>query len=244
MSYCVRPTGPTISRAKGIGTPGSTELNFLGNDWEEPSDFPLQLCQGDCDGDFDCEGDLVCHQRNTSAFVPSCAGIPVPGTDYCVHPSDEIAHPPEPESFRLKLYWEFGYDWQEVFWELEWCMQCPESECVLDGEVFLDTCDDDSTWFVFENLTNKQTQLRVAVTNLCLELDGPRRIRLRPCDAFNERQFFHSGNQRFTDDFFEIHTPTLPGCLTQEHHPRGGEFIYRQECERPRRDNTNFWQKY
>lgn len=138
-----------------------------------------------------------------------------------------------------------------MFWELEWCMQCASGDlCEVDDELSMETCTNDkSTWFVFENLaaSNNSTQIRVALTNLCMELEaleGRRLVRIRPCDSAIENQVFHAGDQLFTDDFFEIQTTVVDGCLTQEHHPRGGELVYRQECERPRRDNTNYWRKY
>ena len=54
--YCITPT----IHDKGLN-PGSG----------------LQRCQGDCDSDGDCTGDLVCYQRDdTHAHVPGCAGTP------------------------------------------------------------------------------------------------------------------------------------------------------------------------
>jgi hypothetical protein len=52
----------------------------------------LQACQGDCDTNDDCEGDLVCFQRNGNNFtftVPGCEGpesIEV-NVDICVNMS-------------------------------------------------------------------------------------------------------------------------------------------------------------
>ena len=39
------------------------------------SAFPLTLCQGDCDSDRDCKGDLVCLQRGRDDPIPGCMGI-------------------------------------------------------------------------------------------------------------------------------------------------------------------------
>ncbi|CAJ1954158.1 unnamed protein product [Cylindrotheca closterium] len=51
--------------------------------------FPLARCQGDCDSDFDCQGNLVCFQRNENEPVPGCSGGSADGsrTDYCVPPT-------------------------------------------------------------------------------------------------------------------------------------------------------------
>jgi hypothetical protein len=52
--------------------------------------FPLGLCQGDCDNDDECLGDLICFQRNGET-IPGCAdGDQVNGrADFCIeNPSD------------------------------------------------------------------------------------------------------------------------------------------------------------
>eukprot|EP00980_Cylindrotheca_fusiformis_P012304 scaffold3014_cov116-Cylindrotheca_fusiformis.AAC.6 len=48
--------------------------------------YPLGRCAGDCDSDDDCEGDLVCFQRDHYESVPGCSGGSSDGTrtDYCV----------------------------------------------------------------------------------------------------------------------------------------------------------------
>merc|ERR1719162_2506341 len=53
----------------------------------------LDLCQGDCDNDSDCQGSLVCFQRhgNNYATVPGCAGTPyADNEDYCVQVSSSM----------------------------------------------------------------------------------------------------------------------------------------------------------
>jgi len=129
--YCVRPEDMPST------------LTNPGNDYDPQDAFPLERCQGDCDGDSgiyafliergsiehsnltllltsslllcckltDCAGSLVCHQRSSYDPVPSCAGRGVRSSDYCIRPSDETAQPPVSGAFRLKLYWEPGYDW-------------------------------------------------------------------------------------------------------------------------------------
>lgn len=47
---------------------------------------PCGACQGDCDFDSHCEGDLICHQRDGFAAVPGCEGDGVGDADYCIHP--------------------------------------------------------------------------------------------------------------------------------------------------------------
>lgn len=44
------------------------------------------MCQGDCDRDQECEGDLVCYERNGVMRVPGCLGQGAADRDYCTHP--------------------------------------------------------------------------------------------------------------------------------------------------------------
>ena len=50
---------------------------------------PLAMCEGDCDYDSDCKGDLICFERNGDESVPGCDDSPyaTTGYDYCVSPT-------------------------------------------------------------------------------------------------------------------------------------------------------------
>jgi hypothetical protein len=65
--------------------PPSGELVLKGDEWHT-DDFPLAACEGDCDSDTDCQGDLICHQRGASERVPGCTGTGYSGKDYCHQP--------------------------------------------------------------------------------------------------------------------------------------------------------------
>ena len=62
-------------------------------------------------------GNLVCFERSGSQTVPGCTGRGESGRDYCISPGNLPPTPPPQsspsDSFRLKLYWEQGYFWQE-----------------------------------------------------------------------------------------------------------------------------------
>jgi len=45
--------------------------------------YPLQACEGDCDSDDDCAGDLKCFKRKSAPLVPGCSGTPRLNIDYC-----------------------------------------------------------------------------------------------------------------------------------------------------------------
>ena len=55
-------------------------------------DYLCNKCEGDCDSDDDCEGDLKCFQRSDSGPVPGCAGnggsLDMNKQDICYDPSD------------------------------------------------------------------------------------------------------------------------------------------------------------
>ena len=60
--------------------PAMPALEYVGQDG------PFELCEGDCDDDSDCSGDLVCYQRDgTKNDVPGCSGDEAEdNVDYCI----------------------------------------------------------------------------------------------------------------------------------------------------------------
>ena len=227
---------------------------FQGEDWTPRDAFPLGVCEGDCDGDFDCEGELVCHHRDMDStgklgHVPSCSGRDTTTRDYCIRPSDEIAVPPVSGAFRFKKYWQFGYKWQDEFWEQEWCMECSggaSDACEVDDAIIISHCSHDrSTWFVYKNLRNDTSQLQVAVSShLCLQLVGNNDIRVRVCDGTKQRQKFKALNGIFGGVKFELGTVEREGCMSQHHHPKDGEILFRMDCALTRKHTTSFWTQY
>jgi len=65
--------------------PYSALLQEVGNNGIPPDIYPLKSCQGDCDNDDECFGNLVCYQRKRFEHVPGCSGQGDEGTDYCCH---------------------------------------------------------------------------------------------------------------------------------------------------------------
>ena len=59
-------------------------LDFIKN----PPDSALGLCEGECDTNSDCQGDLICYQRDKNDPVPGCSGGTSEGSlsDYCIDP--------------------------------------------------------------------------------------------------------------------------------------------------------------
>lgn len=46
-------------------------------------EIPCSMCEGDCDTDDDCAGDLVCIQKDGEGTVDGCTGISYSRTDFC-----------------------------------------------------------------------------------------------------------------------------------------------------------------
>jgi hypothetical protein len=173
------------------------------------------------------------------------------GRDVCIRPIDVPEGPvgPTQKSFRLRMYWEEGYNWQEIKEEQFFCMDC-DSGCSRGHNVSVHKCGSSSTWFEFLNMeSDGTTQLMVAESSVCLELVGSAKIEIQECAdvALNyTRQKFVALNGNFLwGNKFEISTVHRPGsCLSQQHHPRSGELIKRIECPTTRDDYTSFWTKY
>lgn len=88
-------SGPTAPRAPQSGsapTPRvapTTTLPALNTETKDCSSTNLcKRCQGDCNSDDDCEGNLVCYLKDAGApgTVPSCSGVDLSRTDWCVLP--------------------------------------------------------------------------------------------------------------------------------------------------------------
>ncbi|KAL7491090.1 hypothetical protein ACHAWT_000549, partial [Skeletonema menzelii] len=79
------PTITALPTANKTPLPTYPRLKYVGDEWKPKSAFPLSECEGDCDKDYDCEGDLVCFERHgTIEPVPGCLGgeEESKGTDY------------------------------------------------------------------------------------------------------------------------------------------------------------------
>lgn len=84
------PTAPTPTPPTAPVAPGT--LAITGDNNVPPEAFPMNMCEGDCDEDADCSGNLICYQRDDidTALIPGCDGTPdVDGSDYCCDTSFE-----------------------------------------------------------------------------------------------------------------------------------------------------------
>jgi len=79
----------TLAPSSSANTTRPTPITLLvdaGNGGAPSTAFPLGECQGDCDGDDDCQGSLICFLRDTTESVPGCSGEGSVGADYCYNP--------------------------------------------------------------------------------------------------------------------------------------------------------------
>jgi hypothetical protein len=47
---------------------------------------PCGVCEGDCDSNDECAGNLICYQKPGPGSVPGCSGYDISNTDFCVPP--------------------------------------------------------------------------------------------------------------------------------------------------------------
>jgi len=193
----------------------------------------------------ECFGDMVCYERDGElTLVPGCVGLGEPGEDYCIDPLDNPSNHNE-DTFRLKLFWR-DYYWQEEDFERAWCMQCDGSSCQRGDKVRVSECDSGNEMFRFINQENNEVQIYLADFDLCLESrSGERDLKVEECDNSESQRFWPGPEGDFMGDRFEL-SPiwSRDECLTQRHHPKEGEKIYREDCEAARQDTTAFWNKY
>lgn len=151
--------------------------------------------------------------------------------------------------FRLKMYWEEGYYWQENPNERWWCMSC-QDDCVSGAKMELRDCEmknDSDALFVAVPFGAAGHQFRVANSNLCLmKMGRGRAIKLKNCRKPNNKHFplqlFKGFDQ---DDKFDLRPATdLDRCLSQHHHPKAKEIIYAETCKKAHRPDTGYWVKY
>ena len=130
------------------------------------------------------------------------------------------------------------------------CMQCQgrkgNDQCRSGDDIEISNCDNDSTGFELQNRDGSDAQLKIAGTDLCLEMVGEktyigkrrRAIEVHGCSSSNDDQYFEAdwGNDRFA-----IETNNNDGCLSQDHHPRDHEEIFSEDCDRAADSNTLYW---
>ena len=79
---------PTYSPVEIVNPdPTKSALFDRGDELPEGS---YDKCEGDCDTDDDCVGNLLCYYRDGYESVPGCTGSGTPGWDYCWRPDNAL----------------------------------------------------------------------------------------------------------------------------------------------------------
>jgi hypothetical protein len=238
-------------------------LDFVGSNPSEK----LKVCEGDCDDDDDCEGDLICHYRdkNDPNPVPGCSGSDSSRNDYCIIDTANTDDPDDPDpttdapaqapapatqgSFLLKLYWEKGVNWQEERFERKWCMRCRSNGCSEGEKIYIYECDDEYVQsFEFDPVQGKDVLIRLKTRNkkdLCFERDDTD-IFMRECSKSNQDQLWlpNKGFSLDGDSFEIVPKRAQDLCITQRHHPKAGEEVELEKCTSTRWSDTSKWNRY
>ena len=224
--------------------------------------FPLGLCQGECDKDCHCEGDLICYQRDAGHIIPGCDGVPTSRSDFCVDPQavDDIRkslydfdntdfssqYVGTSTPTQIRLFWHEVYYWQETREETFWCMQC-EGPCEDGQKIKINVCDyaNERQYFIAVGETIRP----LLDTNLCITETGfnteAEPVQLSPCkngDVGATNQQFWGYKEQGT---FQLRPRTgLSYCLTQMHHPKAHEAVFPRTCTKVVENDTSLWTTY
>ena len=236
------------------------------DDWDCSSPhplFPLDVCQGECDKDCHCKGELICYQRgwrSVGETVPGCDGAPKSRSDFCVDPQavDDIRtslydfdntdfssqYVGTSTPTQIRLFWHEVYYWQGTREETFWCMQC-EGPCEDGQKIKIHHCDyaNERQYFIAVGETIRP----LLDTNLCITETGLGReddpVQLSPCNNGASQQFWGYREQ----GPFQLRPRTgtdLSYCLTQMHHPKAHEAVFPRNCTKAEENDTSLWTTY
>jgi hypothetical protein len=148
------------------------------------------------------------------------------------------------EKFRLRLYWERGYYWQQQKIDPKLCIRCVNSTCPVRNQLVIDVCDKGAVyWKCIVHGT--EVQIRHADKNVCFERRG-RNIYLNVCDQSQASQRWLSSQGTFNSSSkFEVTAHGMPGyCMSQLVLPIAGGIIGLKPVERARGSDTSLWNLY
>lgn len=259
--YCIPPTSttpPPTPSPSPPPTPNTKADNKSNANLRFGTTFPLGRCEGDCDSNSHCQDGLVCFQRNNNIAVPGCQGGVHDHTltDYCI-PSEAFPsvspenNPGAILNVRLKLYWQFGYYWQEEVFERKWCMFCGRNNatCQEGRKLYIHKCQASSQYFDLVPIWgDKYYVIKLHNHDLCMErsnTNNDNTIKTMKCDASNEGQLWMARSGSFASSSFEVSPFSDRNlCVTQHHHPKFGEDVRLEPCTIARQDETSRWNRY
>jgi len=143
--------------------------------------------------------------------------------------------------FRIRLYWENGYNWQDSSKERFWCMEC-RGDCSNGDDIQIETCDFSSRQ---KFIAIGKTIRPAANPDHCITTTGysgkgdP--ISLRSCNGGSNQNFLELKSY----GKFELQPEgNNDRCLSQHHHPKAKEVVYPEKCDKTRSFDTTYWTTY
>jgi len=143
-------------------------------------------------------------------------------------------------SFRLRLYWQRGYNWQSSSAEKWWCAECT-GNCSSGSHLQIRKCSQTSRqkWAAVDKTIRFAPNTSLCVTASGVGSSNP--IRLRQCNGGRDQKF--DGVQE--QGKFELQPSYNPSrCISQHHHPKDKEPLYPESCSKTRSTKTTYWQVY
>ncbi len=153
-------------------------------------------------------------------------------------PSGSSTKPTRP--FRLRLYWQRGYNWQNSSSEKWWCAECT-GNCSNGSRLQIRRCSQTSRqkWVAVDKTIRFAPNRSLCLTASGVGAKNP--VRLRTCNGGRGQKFDGVREQ----GRFELQPSSNPGrCISQHHHPKDKEPLYPETCSKTRSTKTTYWQVY
>ena len=142
--------------------------------------------------------------------------------------------------FKMRMYWQRGYYWQESSTERFWCMKCSRIDCGKGSRIKIDKCsnsDSRQQWFFSSGRIRSRKN-----KSQCIErTGGGRYLALSTCDNSRHQKW----DRLQKDNAFQLRIPGKDEkCLSQHHHPKKDEELYMTSCKKSSRNRTDKWIVY
>lgn len=158
-------------------------------------------------------------------------------------------------TFKIQMYWESGYTWQErsregipFCWTRNYvglkswglCWYGSRIGLCWPDAVYISRCNIEDTrqMWTFVQLRGGEFQIKAPTQHTCLERVSNNDVRMRFCNSRNEKQRFSgSTNAR------KFSISQGGRCVGQKHHPKNGEVLEMESCNTLKKDQTLYFEK-
>eukprot|EP00980_Cylindrotheca_fusiformis_P013865 scaffold3598_cov115-Cylindrotheca_fusiformis.AAC.1 len=169
--------------------------------------------------------------------------------------------------FKMRLFWQKGYYWQESWREMRYCVECTKCDsygskdgweygCQRrnngdcgEGDMFwVNRCNGGSKVNIVNN-GDLGLQVRMADTNLCMRrFSDDRLLKAVKCDKNDKSQQWAPINTLSRFELRALEHDGLPEdeamCVSQLHHPKNEEILAMHGCKDSRIYETRYWEEY